>query len=432
MNNITEYLRQIIREYDSTLDIREGSALSDLMINPTAAILSDLKAQQDKLFKYQTLADPTSMDEDTLDTYASSYLVNRIEGDLARGYVRLYFNTPKTVYVPKNTYFQSTRGFKYKSTQGYTFTENQIRMNDSQYPYYSTGDIAVEAEKPGVYYDADPGEVNSLITSTHILPSYVSNPASIAGAKEHDDNATLYTKIINSAINKTIYSTIGIQTALQEQYPTIKNIRIMGMGNSSMKRDLVYSYNLASGLTRNGLYEKSDYFGNLGPISSGFITTGILSSDFGHFAPFNESVAYYNNIVSSGLITSGFLNTDINVQTAAFTGSEISLNQYAGLYANDSSYSIAETSIILDEEFANDNLRNLGWTVSDPSAGLNNLRYHNEVEVEDGELRLGYKPPSAGIAEPLTIVVDDTIITRVRRLIRRAARLGPMHVAEED
>lgn len=420
MNDIVEYIRQRLREYDSTLDVRPGSALSDLLINPAAAILYDLKNQQDEIFKNQTLADPETMAIASLESFAKSFLVDRDLGTKATGYVKLYFTTLKDIVIPKGTTFQSKSGLKYLTTQGYTFSSNDLAVNDDQYPYYSTGDIYIEAENAGLLYEADPGTITKIVSTLNINPAYVSNPAAITGSADDDTNDSLYTKILNAAINKTLYSNIGISLSLKEQFSTIQDVKVIGMNNPKMQRDIVYSYNLSSGLYVGGLYEKSDYFGAIGPLSSGYIYSGILSSPFYHFYPFNESICYANGVYSSGLITSGFLSD--NVSPSYFIGREISLEQYAGMYKKDSSYATFETRIILEENFNNSDLQLLGWWTSDATAGRGKLRHANEIVIASGQAILGYSAPSS-TPDSVNIVVDQNFLIKISGLIDRAVQL---------
>ncbi|MBP9743629.1 MAG: baseplate J/gp47 family protein [Burkholderiales bacterium] len=414
MNNVSEYIRQLLLAYDNNLDLREGSALNDLLVNAGAAIITDLKLQQDELFQYLTLENPDALDEDTLDTFAKTFLVNRQVGSKASGYVRLYFSSPRAINIPAGTRFESAAGLLYETIYGYSFTEADLRANNERYPYYSTGDVYIEALEPGVQFDAQPGKITKLKSVLPFVPAQITNPRAIEGSTEHDTNSVLYTKILNAALNKTLYTSAGLQTVITEQFPTIQNIVVVGTDNEKMLRDLAYSANL-SGLVRNVLYERSDYYGSFGPISSGYLYSGILAGSYYHFAPFNESVAYYNGVSYSGTLTSGVLPA-----TSSFNR-EFSIDQYAGLYKKDSSYALIETRVLLDENFDHSNLAEIGWKTSDSAAGLGYLRYSKEIEVANGFVRLGYTPTT--VTETSNVLISPDLFDQVSGLIDRALAL---------
>ncbi|MCB1713126.1 MAG: hypothetical protein KDH96_11835, partial [Candidatus Riesia sp.] len=330
-------------------------------------------------------------------------------------YVRLYYTSPKTVSIPFGTVFENALGKQYKTTSSYTFTQQDLQNNTDVASYYSTGDVYVEAVARGTDYESSAGTVTKLITKLSQTPAFVNNVLPITGSTVHENNSSLYTKIINSAVNRTVYASQGIEALLMEQYPTIENVEVVGKTHEKMLRDLSYVYS-ASGITYNLLLERSDYFGSFGPVSSGYIYSGLLSGPFYHFAPFNECVAYSNGVTYSGTITSGTLPS-----TAQFVNNEFNLEQYAGLYKNDSNYAVVETSIILNENFDNPGLKDRGWTISDSSAGLNNLRYYKEVDITGGKLRLGYN--SASGIQPVSVIVTPDLLSMISGLIDRAVAL---------
>ncbi|MGV8130476.1 MAG: baseplate J/gp47 family protein [Candidatus Pacearchaeota archaeon] len=417
MNNIPQYIKKVLSAYDSSLDLRDGSALNDLLVNAGAAIITDLKLQQDELFKYLTLEDPESLDESTLDSFAKTHLINRITGEKARGYVRLYFASPSQVNIPAGTLFESTNGLIYKTITSYNFSEAEIRANSDLYPYYSTGDLYVEAESAGVQYDIPAGYLTKIKSTLNFTPVFINNTRTITGSTEHETNSVLYSKILNSAINKTLYTTPALKTILIEQFPTIQDVVVIGTGHEKMLRDQIYYYNI-SGLSRNILFERSDYYGAFGPIGSGYLYSGILIGPYYHFYPFNESVAYSNGVSYSGTIDATWITN--NVPTSSFSKEHV-LDQYAGLYKKDSSYALIENKIILKESFDNTDLQQLGWTKSDALVGLGNLRYHKEIEIANGMVRLGYTPVSS--TEGANIVVNTNLFDQVSGLIERALAL---------
>lgn len=417
MNNVAEYVRKLLLAYDNDLDLRNGAPLNDLLVNAGSAIITSLKLQQDQLFQYLTLEEPESLNEETLDTFAKSYLVDRRVGSKASGYVKVYVSDPRLVNIPKSTQFKNQAGLVYKTTRDYSFTEADVRANNALFPYYATGDIYIEAEEAGIQYNTAAGQITQLVSTLAFEPAFINNPTAIENSTIHEDNSALYTKILNSALNKTLYTSAGIQTVLVDQFPTIQDVVVVGTDEAKMTRDLAY-ISAVSGIKHNLLYERSDYFGAFGPIASGYLYSGILNGAYTHFSPFNESSAYANGVTYSGVtMTSGNLPL-----TSSFAGKEFTIEQYAGLYKNDTNYSQIETRIILEENFDHSILSEIGWTASDATAGVGSLRYYQEVETEDGFARLGYKPAAEAV-EGIPIIVDSTFLTQISGLIDRALQL---------
>jgi hypothetical protein len=429
MNNIKEYILQQLRDSDPSLDLQPGSALHDLLVNSVAVIVGGFKNLQDKMLSYQTLENPESIPTDSLDSFGKSYLVDRTLGGAAAGYVKLFFDSPVSLSIPTGTIFESDTGKQYKTLRPYSFAEEDMRTN-TYGVYYATGDIYVQALNDGIDYNTGAGTITKLLSNLNVTPIFVKNLLAISGGSKTDSNLELYSKIVNSAINKNLFSDDGIKSVLEDAYSTATVMKIAGMRDPEMTRDLVYSGYYYT------LYNKSDYYGAMGDmagpntatipsgayifdgvsgyLASGEIVSGIVS--WSHYYPFNQSAIYYAPVAVSGVAAL----TAADMPTLAEFNNEFSMEQYSNLYKHgDTYFATVATQIILDEDFTDSIIEHRGWQRSDASTGPGIMVHGKEIETVSGVLRLGYNPNIGGPLTP-TITVTSGLREQIYRLIKRA------------
>jgi hypothetical protein len=351
MNNVLELLRKLIKDSDSTLDVSSSSALSDVIINPSASMLSPFLSQLRYLLKNLTMVDVVNIAEDELDAIGANFLVYRFTGAKARGKVRMYFNKPVDITIPVGTKFYTRNGLIYLTEQPYAVTRGTMLADVSEFPLYSTGDFDVIAEQAGEVYVIPPGTV----VSTDLATTYskVKNILAFAGGLDKETNEEYYTRILNAMTNESIASPDGISKILLNNFPSIQNVHVAGANDSLMTRDILYS-----GLNNFSGYHVVDYYGKV----SGY-----------NDAPFPESRAYTTFV--SGLTVGDLPDlTDFEI--------ELSTDKYKNLYLKDDVLKLTvDSQYILSEDFSGTNF-NANWFLSDSNRGLGRA-YTDTITIAD-------------------------------------------------
>ena len=73
--NVKNYIIESIKTQDPEIDVREGSAIHDLLINPLSSILQSYQEDHSSILERQTVKDIEKLSEDELDAVAANYLV---------------------------------------------------------------------------------------------------------------------------------------------------------------------------------------------------------------------------------------------------------------------------------------------------------------------------------------------------------------------
>jgi len=393
-----EYIRRKIKEFDPGIDTTTGSAIGDLFVNPLSIILQDNLDFEEHLLSVLGIEDPEALTEEELNAVASNFLVTRVDGAKASGYVKLYYTEPLSATIPKGTLFATSDGKSYLSTSAYAITRDLMTANTQNYPYYGTGNIPVESDTAGEAFVTRAYTINQIVSTLIPEPAIVKNPVAITGGAEKESNTALKSKILDSVSNKSVASPNGIKTVLQEAFPTITSLTVKSNGNSEMLRDITYSG------TNVGNYYTSDFNAKVSGLSS---------------YPYNESVAYVGR----------FEDTDETTVVALpapgdFTY-ELTNEMYKGLYKDDDPlYGELGVYNILEENF-NETETATGykkpWVASDGLVGKGELSRAGEIQVDGDAIKLGIyeapHDPSATSKTGAKVYIDvDTFQSKIDRL----------------
>jgi len=374
MNNVKQKIKKALRAYDSTIQFSESSALTDLVINPLTAVLDPFQDELATATKEQSLKTPENISEAEMDRYAANYFITRTTGNKATGNVKIFFRSPRTLYIPPGAYFETADGKKFNITSAFSVTEGQMVTNVSEYPYFDTGNIAVTADVSGVDGETGANTIKSVF-GLNTTTAYIKNQVAITGGIAKETNAQLKTKILTSGINTSISSKTGIETLLLNQYSSLTSVVSIGVGDAQMDRDLIYT--TASGevlATLPSNFFRSDYLGALSGIQT---------------PPANRSRGYWGlfNVV---LPVGDVFEADDVPNPGNFTD-EWTETQYINLYKIDDGFNQNISSLtLLDEQFTGGTPDNPEWRKFDGGVRDGGLSNANQIKILEGLVRLGY------------------------------------------
>ena len=386
--NIPNYIRKRIQELDNTIDVREGSVISDILINPLTSILTPYQLDHEEFLKNQSLTDISKLTEEELDAIASNYLIERKSGSFSSGFINIYFSAPRSVGLPKGTMFTDTSGsLKFETVTEFNITKYQMSQNTSDYPNYDTGKIPVKSVNPGNEYNMKAGTITKS-SSLGFTPLYITNVQAFTGGVQHEDNESFLIRLKDEINNISLASAYGIKSKLKSSYSSIVDIEVVGAGHPLMKRDLT---NLVEQVSS---YEEEDFY---------------LVYSGKHDGLYDKKHAAYSDV---------FVDIDESADVAfpnpAGWINEFSDAMYEGLYKkNDIEYSRQDQFVLVREYFnfiggaetanVQEELQmhfatvlNSGqWQLHDGITPSNTLAYLDEIGLgydsgaETGVLRLG-------------------------------------------
>lgn len=232
-------LKQLFKELDPTLDMRDGLAIPDLLLEPSALLLKNFYQRLVTLEEKWSLDEYEELTTEQMDRLANNFALERLSGAKVRGRIRIYFTSPTvTIYIPQGTIFSTAGGLNYSTIQDYEFTATELLSHTDVVGYYC--EIVVEATEEGSEYAISAGEIISTSTDTGIDYLRMINPEDFWGGAPEETNEELYERIQNSITARNFMTNNGIKLILSELFDSTQDITIIGQGEMEMERDKVY------------------------------------------------------------------------------------------------------------------------------------------------------------------------------------------------
>jgi hypothetical protein len=320
------FIKSKLKAYNANLDLSEGSAITQVFVNPLSSILQPLLDEQDKLLNNSSLQNPSAIDSDDLNAVASNYLIERRSALNATGNIKFYYNSAISVNIPKDTMISTEGGVLYKTTVTYATTKSQMASKREKFPLYNTDNIPVESIGPGLSNNIKAGEITRLITAVTPAPIQVTNPQAIFGATSPETNDELKLRIQQTFFANSVTNPNGIKKLINTLYPTVAKTVVKGFGDDEMVRDIIIS----------GMAAQEFYTSDLNYNTSGL-----------SLPPHNPSSAYSGRFTDIDPSTTVSLPNSISDFFNEFTN-----NMYYGVYRkDDANYSESAEHVILDEQF---------------------------------------------------------------------------------
>lgn len=245
LDNVKEYIKQKIREVDPNIDTRDGSGVGDLLIKPLDAILQPIADEIIRISENQSLLAGAALTEPDLDALIANIFVTRNPGASARGTVRVFFADPITVTIPEGSEFLSAEELRFFSLSEVTITASQMSINkDGDFFFVDT---LVEAEDVGSGGNVAAGDVVDFPGGpSNVLK--VENLAAFTGGFDKEENAALIERTKEAITVRDLVSKPAIKTVLRQEFPLIRDIRVIGFGDPEMERDFLVGDNMELGI----------------------------------------------------------------------------------------------------------------------------------------------------------------------------------------
>lgn len=228
-------LEQRIKEARPDLDIREFTALHDLLIKPHSLLLEPLQADIDTLREAQSLASTTISDED-IDRLVANIFLSRRTGANATGIARVFVTVPSTLVFATTTVFVATNGATFQPTAPISFPESLVRLNvDGPLYFVDVPVVAIDAGEKGRI------KAHSLssIQGSSINFARIDNPFPFSGGVDRETNEQLVARAADSITVRDLVSGRGIQTRLKQVFSFLERVFVAGFLDPEQNRDLV-------------------------------------------------------------------------------------------------------------------------------------------------------------------------------------------------
>jgi hypothetical protein len=234
---VIEFISEIVREKFPNMTISPGSAFYQTFIKPAAAVLQPFRDRLNLIKRNQSLANYPVMSTPEMDRRALNFLVTRQAGTRAYGVQRVFFDRLRAVYIDRAAVFFDDSDHRWNPIASLSMTTQELAPNyvAETEEYYA--DVTVVAEADGEEYRAEAGQVNQF--SNIVGATRTINPADYFRGSNQESNSELFVRIGKSITNKDLVKADAIATAIMEGFSSVRAVKVVGMGDPDMTRDVV-------------------------------------------------------------------------------------------------------------------------------------------------------------------------------------------------
>lgn len=228
---------QVLKAKFPDIDLRDGTALRDMVIRPNATLLAMINKALLFYFAQNTLSDVTDTTPTVfVDKLMSNWFLNRKQGIKAIINARLYFAKSKTVSLTSDIFFSTDGTLKYSPIASVTYSADQLIFDANANQYYL--DVDLQAEQAGTTYNITSG---SLIYFSNFDPYFLH--AEINYLKNSAENIETNSQFItrsNTAIStRNLINVPSINSNLLSAFPIMTGTLTAGFGDTLMVRDQI-------------------------------------------------------------------------------------------------------------------------------------------------------------------------------------------------
>lgn len=232
--------KQILEAKFPDLDLREGLGLRDLTIRPVAFALSLLKKSIDYEREARVLGNATdATDTAIVDDILSNFFSSRNLGESSIISARLFFATRKSVSIPSNAYFSTDGELKFYPSDTLTFPSSAMSYDSERGEWYI--DVMLTSEGKSVDYNLGQGSLLYFSTfDPYFLHAEINYLAQAASSPE--TNTQFIERTRSGISTRNLINQPSIEYAIKTLFTAISRMKVVGMGDPGMIRDLVRAY----------------------------------------------------------------------------------------------------------------------------------------------------------------------------------------------
>lgn len=229
------FARQLISAQFPDTDLREGTALSDLVIRPSATLLALINKALIFYFSQNTLMGATdTTPTNFVDKLMSNWFMTRLEGINSVINVRLYFAKVTSVSLSASTYFSTDGTLQFFPITDQSFASSSLSYDSSSNEYYF--DIDLVAAQASSDYDLSSG---SLLYFSNFNPYFLHGEINylVTQAQAQETNTAFIARAESAISTRNLINIPSIIANLSNAFPIVSSILSMGFGDTPMIRD---------------------------------------------------------------------------------------------------------------------------------------------------------------------------------------------------
>ncbi len=230
------FLQQLLQEARPDVDLRNITPVYDLLLTPHALLTSPLKDDINTLKLYQSVRNALKIPEADFDALMANFIVTRQTGSRAIGTVRVSFAAPVTVAFGTTDIFTSNTGLNFSPVRSTSVPASVMVLNQDGGTFYA--EVAVIAAAEGEAYRL---AAHSIQVFRGTLSGFtkVDNPFGFSGGTNRETNAQILARASDAIAVRDLVTGRGIRSTLQQNFPQIKRLKVIGYLDPGQDRDIV-------------------------------------------------------------------------------------------------------------------------------------------------------------------------------------------------
>jgi hypothetical protein len=247
-------LKDFMLQYRPDIDTSPASVFYQMIIRPAAYFYAVNQENSRRLLTGNSLKvvteNPDLADPETFDNLLSNYFITRSEGAKASGKLRIVLSENRYTAVSTNTLFSvngmtfsPTRTFIGVTSESQIVTGNEVLIAAFGNKYSFTIDVVCNSAGVG-------GNVKqSTIFASNLIQTYISTiyaDEDFSGGKNVETNTELLLRLRTGIANRNLSGRPAIKAAIQNTYPSVRDVSVIGANDIEMNRDKRNALGVAS------------------------------------------------------------------------------------------------------------------------------------------------------------------------------------------
>lgn len=247
-------LQAFVKQTNPSADVGPGSVLSELLLKVCALTHNELINPITRLAEAQSIkkiVETDSTNPEILDQIASNFNISRRTGKKAAGVVRVVVAVSRDYFVQEGFVFQQpTTGLLYRVVSAVSVSPSPVDPSIQQLVPEPGGlysfTVPVVAQEEGEEYQIGNGTVFNVGPDINFV-DFVSASAygDFSSGASPENNTQLISRLKEGLSAKNLTNEFSISGALKEQFPNLRQVRVVGAGNPALTRNSHNVFGLA-------------------------------------------------------------------------------------------------------------------------------------------------------------------------------------------
>lgn len=229
------FSQQFLESNFPDMDFRQGTAIRDLTVRPTASLIALISKGLEYYFDNYTLKSVTdTTPENVVDDLMSNLFLYRRQGTKSVLRARLFFAVRKSTVISQGLSFSPDNVLQFSPAQTNVYSADNMSFDSESEEYYI--DIALVSQAEGEKYNVNSG---SLLYFTNFDPYFLRGEILhlISGSTAKETNSQFVTRGKDAISTRNLINKKSIVTNILEIFPQIEKVYPVGYGHPEMLRD---------------------------------------------------------------------------------------------------------------------------------------------------------------------------------------------------